>query len=479
MKKGVDYRIEKIEKSPLQRFKNKNLLTKKFGDNGLKIYNLITGKKTVTDIKENTDMSEKEFYKILDYLEETGMIKLTTGKESEKEQDVEAEEIPTDSSEDNDEKWEPRTADEEKPEESKEQANEDDTPTDEIEPVEITPEGLDFDDDPPKKKKIYEPNEEMDNFEKDTAREDDIIPEKEDDEEVNNENESTDEYQEEVKYPDEEIEKYDASEEESQTSEETPNDDIEPTSEEFDVGETESGDEDELSPVEKIMNETGLSESKLVEILDFMDEQGIIKLDYPKAGTKKTELKEELGTINDTESEEFAPMIATGSELDAALITTGISPIITPIKIKTDIVKNVQIRAKVLLKFSDLGSKILENIDGKQDIIEIALKLKKPLYRIMEIVRFLMANGTIMLKTSTRTEVRQKYGDDGYAVFKMYGKEGVMLYELIGKEMTIKQMADMVMEDRAKIVDMFIFIHQVLGIDLPLDKAVLRKQLGV
>ncbi len=253
MKKGVDYRIEKIEKSPLQRFKNKNLLTKKFGDNGLKIYNLITGKKTVTDIKENTDMSEKEFYKILDYLEETGMIKLTTGKESEKEQDVEAEEIPTDSSEDNDEKWEPRTADEEKPEESKEQANEDDTPTDEIEPVEITPEGLDFDDDPPKKKKIYEPNEEMDNFEKDTAREDDIIPEKEDDEEVNNENESTDEYQEEVKYPDEEIEKYDASEEESQTSEETPNDDIEPTSEEFDVGETESGDEDELSPLEKII----------------------------------------------------------------------------------------------------------------------------------------------------------------------------------------------------------------------------------
>ena len=33
---------------------------------------------------------------------------------------------------------------------------------------------------------------------------------------------------------------------------------------------------------EEIMHETGLTEAQLVEMLDFMDEQGIIKLDYPK-----------------------------------------------------------------------------------------------------------------------------------------------------------------------------------------------------
>ncbi len=33
---------------------------------------------------------------------------------------------------------------------------------------------------------------------------------------------------------------------------------------------------------EEIMHETGHSEAQLVEMLDFMDEQGIIKLDYPK-----------------------------------------------------------------------------------------------------------------------------------------------------------------------------------------------------
>jgi len=46
------------------------------------------------------------------------------------------------------------------------------------------------------------------------------------------------------------------------------------------------------------------------------------------------------------------------------------------------------------------------------------------------------------------------------------------------QKMTIKQMADHITTDRAKIVDMFIFIHKVLGIELPIDRDVLMKQLG-
>ncbi len=54
-----------------------------------------------------------------------------------------------------------------------------------------------------------------------------------------------------------------------------------------------------------------------------------------------------------------------------------------------------------------------------------------------------------------------------------------MLYELIGKEMNIKQMGNMVSKDKEKVVEIFQFIHKVLGIDLPIDKEVLRKQLGI
>ena len=83
------------------------------------------------------------------------------------------------------------------------------------------------------------------------------------------------------------------------------------------------------------------------------------------------------------------------------------------------------------------------------------------------------------MKPLSRTDVRSKYGDDGYAVYKRYGKEGLMLYELIGKEMSIQQMADKITKDKSTIIDMFVFIHQVLGIELPIDRDVLAKQLGL
>ncbi|VVC03128.1 Proteasome-activating nucleotidase [Candidatus Bilamarchaeum dharawalense] len=47
---------------------------------------------------------------------------------------------------------------------------------------------------------------------------------------------------------------------------------------------------------EEVMRETGLTEPKLVEILDFMDEQGIIKLDYPK--NQKTSATQSTGPAN-------------------------------------------------------------------------------------------------------------------------------------------------------------------------------------
>lgn len=136
-------------------------------------------------------------------------------------------------------------------------------------------------------------------------------------------------------------------------------------------------------------------------------------------------------------------------------------------------------KAKMMLKFGDKGAKITENVDGKKDVLDIALKLNLPLYDVYDILRFMMENGMLIMKPTSRADVRKKYGDDGYAVYKRYGKEGLMLYELIGKEMTIQQMADKITKDKAKIVDMFIFIHKVLGIELPIDRDMLAKQLGV
>jgi len=65
MAKGSDYKIEKLEKGPLQRFKNQNLLLKKFGEVGLQVYKVITGKRTSEELRKDLDMEEEKFSEIL------------------------------------------------------------------------------------------------------------------------------------------------------------------------------------------------------------------------------------------------------------------------------------------------------------------------------------------------------------------------------------------------------------------------------
>ena len=81
------------------------------------------------------------------------------------------------------------------------------------------------------------------------------------------------------------------------------------------------------------------------------------------------------------------------------------------------------------------------------------------------------------MKPLTRLDVKRKYGDPGFSVYKKYGREGVMLYELIDKNLTIKQMAEKITKDKDKFLDMFLFIRKVLNIEIPIDKEVLMRQL--
>lgn len=513
MVKGSDYGIKKIEKGPLQRFKNQNLLIKKFGEVGLQIYKAITGKRTTKELRKDLDIEKDMFDEVISYMSDAGMIELEPVGRAAPEPKM-AEEAPEEIEEPipeeevvEEELIEPEgpPALEELPEEEEEEEPPlEEKPQEEITFEEIAPIEFDEEEAGVKKEELEEepePEEELE-LEKEPEPEEELELEKEPEE-----------------APVEEIEPIGAAEEpvEEETEEpppeepeeKPPEEELEPEEETIGFEETEEVEEKtELSPVEKIisdkygdlglrvyalidgqrtaeeiMKDTGLTEAKLVEILDFMDEQGIIKLDYPKGGGKTAppvgptaatarapppQAKGEMG---------FVPMIEGEESLEEA---RGIaSPLETPVKSPLDIVKSVQLKAKIMLKLGDKGSRVLEHIDGKNDIIDIALKLDMPLYEVSRILNFMFENGMVMMKRMGRSDVHRKYGDDGYSVYKKYGKEGLMLYELIGKELTIKQMADKITKERAQIIDMFIFIHKVLGIELPIDRDVLARQLEI
>lgn len=502
MDQGLDYNIIKNEKGPLQRFKNQNLLLKKFGEVGLQVYKVITGKRTVNELRKDLGMDNDVFSGIITYMEEAGMITLESAGESKKQKPSETGkakgrkpiEEPTE---------EPveETKEEKSPEESFEILPEEDL---EIKPDDGANEESDIF--PPRSRKGQKKKPEEEIFEiseEDTTASDENTEEPQQEEEVaedaDDQEKPVDEIEPfEVENADEEPLTDEASEgkdtsEEGETREE---EDLVPS----DEGEGLSLDEgsEDLSPVEKIikekygdvgikvytlidgqrtaeeiMNETGLTESKLVEILDFMDEQGIIKLEYPK-GKKKTEGGLSSG-IEDVHKEEFIPILSS-QEGDADMKIIDLSPLEVPIKSRVDIMASMQLKAKLFM--NQKASKVYDAVDGQKDSIDLCLKLNIPIYDLASVLKFLISEKVIVVKSLMRAEVKKKYGDDAYNVYKKYGKEGLLLYQLIGREdLSFKQMADKVSKDKEKIVEIFMFIQKVLSLDLPLDKDVLYKQL--
>ncbi|VVC03489.1 Uncharacterised protein [Candidatus Bilamarchaeum dharawalense] len=483
MPDSPDYKIQKIEKGPLQRFKNQNLLIKKFGEVGLQVYKAITGKRTSHELKKDLGIEAALFDQIISFMHDVGMVEL---------EPVKGKKAPVP---------ETKEVEIEEPEEPVTPARklEDISPEEQLE---IEPDIQPLQDEPkPQKKKKPKVEETEEKTEIEGI-------------EVSGPGEEIHPISESEDIPEQPEEKVEESEEiEPEEKPEETNESEEITITAFEETKEPISSEPELSPVEKIisdkygdiglrvyalidgqrtaeeiMRETGLTEPKLVEILDFMDEQGIIKLDYPKgSGPSSSQTKSAFGPgpstttqqvstpqTSQAESGGFRPIFDTNPDEAQAIP----SPVEIPIKAPLDIIKSVQGKAKLLLKYGDKGTKISEQLNGKNDVIDLALKLDTPLYEVAEILRFMLENGMLIVKAVSRADVRKKYGDDGYSVYKVYGKEGLMLYELIGKELTIKQMADKITKDKSKIVDMFVFIHRVLGIELPIDKEVLQKQLG-
>lgn len=487
-----DYKIKKNEKGPLQRFKNQNLILKKFGDLGLSVYKAITGKRSLSELKNDVSVDPKLFDQMIEFMEKNELIILesTSPKEEVSEPSEQAtEDIP------------PEPEPPKKKSSSKKKVVEDLPPEPEIPKEETTPEpnyiestssfddeikpiDLDLPSDSKKKKSSDEP-EPLDFVE--TPKEPESL--------------------------------------EPSSPEPTPEPDISPienvsSSQNSSLGTLEQiifdkyGDLglkvysliDGQRTAEEIMRQTGLTESKLVEILDFLDEQGIIKLDYPKNNSSSNNFSSSSNqnafsggssysgqpnysntqpsypSYNTQQTQQpssgggFTPMIEGETKNDEN------SPVPFPVEIYSkapvDIVRAVQIKTKILLKYGDKGNKIMDMVDGKNDVLDISLKLSIPLYTVYELINFMMENGLLIRRAASRVEVKSKYGDEGYTIYKRYGREGLLFYELVGKEMGIKAMADMVSKDKNKILEMFIFIYQVLGVELPVDKNLLAKELN-
>lgn len=216
---------------------------------------------------------------------------------------------------------------------------------------------------------------------------------------------------------------------------------------------------------EEILKKTGVTEVKLIEILEFLDKQGIIKLEKP---SKEKQLKK-VSPLTEYELEGVEP-----KKNDE-----GIIPIDIPVRAKLGFSQKLRIGPEIVLKFGSKGTKVFELIDGEKNIIDLAVETDMKLKEIDTLMEFLGARDIVLFKSMNREQIRYKYGDEGFAIYKKYGREGMHIYELIGRVPSFKDIVKITGIDPQLVVEVFIFIHNVLDIELPLTKQMMYNQLGI
>jgi hypothetical protein len=240
---------------------------------------------------------------------------------------------------------------------------------------------------------------------------------------------------------------------------------------------------DEIKNPEDILKETKLSEEELIKILQFMVQEGIIRLggaeEIPPQPPKvempleaKPELPKEIQEIPKPIQRVEMPQIE-------KLHAYERKEIYLPIKKDMKLLNKLGVRAALLRRYGNDGIRLFSLIDNKRTSVKMVKDSKLDINRIDEILGFLCERNAIRTQPLSIDEVRERYGDEGVTIYNRYGRDGVLLYELIDKRVTIKEIVKISKIPPKSAVEIFSFIHRILGLDIPLDVQLLKKQLGI
>ncbi|HII54078.1 hypothetical protein COT30_01580 [Candidatus Micrarchaeota archaeon CG08_land_8_20_14_0_20_49_17] len=485
----MDLLPKRKESGPLERFKNQNAVLKQFGEPGYLLYNAIDGAKTLTVLQEELAIDEAKLVEMLEYMQGRGMITI-----DEVEQEIPARAMPEEEA-----AGEPAPAQEEEespapenvPLEEPAEEKRDEQPFITSAPGRIAP--IEEEESAAKKKKTPKPPPVP------RGVREDVKTNKEDqrDEGVwGNQNERAHAKQPSaLQFPQPEDLKtikqqpiIQAIRPDSAKKETTPK---------LSALERIIYDKygmigirvynliDGEKSAEDILNETGISEDKFIEMLEFMDKNGIIKLEKPwqeeeeKQAASAAENKEDGEAAPESEPA-FPPMDENEtSAMVPELEAKDALPIDLVARAKVNGLREIQAKIQIGLKYGNAGLKVYDLINGEDDIVHISLKSYISLEALDAIFAYFGELKLTMFKKLSREEIAAKYGEDGLMIFKKYGREGILLYELIGKEKSLKDLIARSQIDPERAVKIFLFIHKILGLDFPININTLYKQLGI
>ncbi len=233
---------------------------------------------------------------------------------------------------------------------------------------------------------------------------------------------------------------------------------------------------DKVSLPSEILSRIPIQEAKLLEILKYMQKEGLIGLQAPEEAPAEIEEEE----IPAPREEAPRPVKA---QMPPKLPTQELAlpprPVYLPIKRQLGLFGKLKIEAELIKRFGQHGMHLYSLIDGERTTIKLSKISRYPMSLIDSMLDILSAHGAIELRELTGDEIRERYGEEGLAIYDVYGRDGVLIYEMIDKRATIKEiiMASGLPPKRG--VEIFAFIHKILGLEIPLDTNILYRQLGI
>ena len=447
-----EMRLKKEAKSSLQSFRDQSLLRRKFGDEAVELYNMVDSAKTASELMSSLGMDEEKFVEILEFMNNNAMVSIVSSEPARK-------------------NWPESSGAEDAPSAaSGERATQSDDGEPSASDGQIVPAG---------------------NF---GSQDEPIAPKASLQKELNEDSLSP---LEKVLYR-----KHGS------------------------IGVRIYNLIDGEKTAEEILRETGVSEAKLVEILEFMDEQGIIKLEKPaeekaapesRVGVGMDANEESPGDSKNDEDDGKTGGEGKGDEGEKPSREPRFKPIVedvpegkpfqppeipkkeekqakkeeieepgedivmvdVPALAHLSMLQKAMMFTELSTKFPSAARQLFDLVDGKRDFVALSLSTGMSMFDIDTAMAYFGKKGFITFRQLDRNEIRDRYGEDGFAIYKRFGREGLLIYEMIGKEASLR---DIILKSRIepdRAIDIFSFIHKVLGLDIPLDRDLIYRQIGL
>jgi len=240
---------------------------------------------------------------------------------------------------------------------------------------------------------------------------------------------------------------------------------------------------DEFKTPREILGETSISEEQLKSIIEFMRSEGIIRLEKPEQvmdkplkapapAPEKQPTPVEQKPLPPKVVEKPAPK---PPEMPVFNRNSVCIPTMAPLRL----INKLRLEADLLKKYGNEGVKAFSMMNGKKTNVRIVKDIKIKPARLDDIIAFLLQNDAVKLQCLTNENIKEIYGEEGASIYGKYGRDGILLYELIDKRTTLRDIVRISGIEPNLAVEIFAFVHKVLGLEIPLDTELLRKQLGI